>query len=174
MTASPERKKIDQREEACRESALRLLNQRAHSRRELVQKLTKKKFALDLIDSVLDDFQRTGLIDDESYAKAFVQEKVFSAQAYGSRRIKCDLQKRGIAACVAEAAIGRVIDEEPSCMLNGARRAAEYKLRLLRSETDGRKKREKLFRFLTQRGFSPDVISQVVGELGLDQDEVAW
>ena len=46
-----------------------------------------------------------------------------------------------------------------------ARRAMEGKLRLLSRETDRRKKREKLFRFMASRGFSPAVIFKLADEM---------
>ena len=52
-----------------------------------------------------------------------------------------------------------------------AKSAAEGKLRLLVREKDKRKKREKLFRFLLSRGFSPGVTGETVRELLSDLQE---
>ena len=50
------------------------------------------------------------------------------------------------------------------CELEAARRAMAGKLRSLSRENDLRKKREKLFRFMANRGFSPAVIFKLVNE----------
>ena len=49
-----------------RERALLLLDSRARSRQELRDRLVKAEFEPELVDEVLDSFQRNGLVDDLS------------------------------------------------------------------------------------------------------------
>ena len=79
----------------------------------------------------------------------------------GSRLVKLQLRKRGLSAEYVETALEKTAGLEPGA----ARRALEYKLRLLSRETDPRKKREKAFRFLVGRGFSMDVIRGLFDEV---------
>src|ERR1700684_3331505 len=52
----------------CFDAAMRYLESRLHSRRELKQKLMRKEIGEPIIDGVLDDLQRMNYIDDTKFA----------------------------------------------------------------------------------------------------------
>lgn len=89
--------------EEAKEKALNLLEFRAHSRRELFDKL--RRFTSDeTADEVLNMLEEGGLIDDETYAFQYAHDAM-ELRFFGPERIKRELALRGIDGETAEAAI---------------------------------------------------------------------
>jgi SOS response regulatory protein OraA/RecX len=60
--------------------------------------------------------------------------------------------------------INELLEDSQDDEIEAARRAMESKLRSLARESDPRKKKEKLFRFMINRGFAPGLIFKLLGE----------
>lgn len=89
--------------EQTKEKALNLLEYRAHSRRELFDKL--KRFAdIGVVNEVLDMLEEGGLIDDEAYAFQYAHD-LMEMKLLGPQRLKMELARKGIDDETAEAAI---------------------------------------------------------------------
>ena len=54
-----------------RATALRLLARREHSRLELSLKLRQRKLPGDIINAVLDDYEKEGWLDDDRFADVY-------------------------------------------------------------------------------------------------------
>ncbi|XP_017980205.1 PREDICTED: uncharacterized protein LOC18593225 isoform X3 [Theobroma cacao] len=67
--------------------AIELLAARAFTAGELRKKLLGKRFHPDIVDAVINDFQKRGLINDGLYAEAFSRSR-WSSSTWGPRRIK--------------------------------------------------------------------------------------
>ncbi|MBQ5323096.1 MAG: RecX family transcriptional regulator [Oscillospiraceae bacterium] len=77
--------------EQTKEKALNLLEYRAHSRRELFDKL--KRFArFDTVNEVLDMLEESGLIDDRTYAFQYAQYLMLM-KLLGPQRLKMELSR---------------------------------------------------------------------------------
>ena len=61
-----------------REAALNLLSYRARSRDELRSRLARKGFEPAIVDGCLDELAARGLLDDRSFAGAFVRDRLRS------------------------------------------------------------------------------------------------
>lgn len=95
--------------EEAKEKALNLLEFRAHSRKELFDKL--RRFTdVSTADEVVDALEEAGLINDEEYAYQCAHD-LMELRLFGPIRVKQELAKRGIASELIEAAIYRVEDE---------------------------------------------------------------
>lgn len=95
--------------EEAKEKALNLLEFRAHSRKELFDKL--RRFTdVSTADEVVDALEEAGLINDEEYAYQCAHD-LMELRFFGPIRVKQELVKRGIASELIEAAIYRVEDE---------------------------------------------------------------
>ncbi len=57
-----------------KEAALRLLDVRARAKSELRQRLWQKKFSGDVVEDVLADLEKSGLISDAAFAKMLVHD----------------------------------------------------------------------------------------------------
>lgn len=141
------------------EKAMRLLSVRSYSERELMKKLRLAKIPAREATEAVAECRRRGYLNDELLAEDYAHALV--NRGSGSRLVKLQLRKRGLPAEYVETALEKTAGLEPGA----ARRALEYKLRLLSRETDPRKKREKAFRFLVSRGFSLDVIRELFDEV---------
>ena len=77
-----------------RSRAMEYLARREHSRLELRNKLARKGFEPDLIDSVLTQLQADNLLSDERFFDSFVRSQ--TNKGYGPLRIQQELKQRGI------------------------------------------------------------------------------
>ena len=77
------------------EKALYLLEHRAHSKKELADKIARAEFDRDAADAAADRMEELGLVDDEQYARRLAQE-LFERRKFGARRVRQELQQKGI------------------------------------------------------------------------------
>ena len=140
------------------ERAMRLLSIRSYSERELLSKLGRAGVAVEEAQAAVTECRRRGYLNDALLAEDCAH--ALSARGSGARLIRMRLRNRGLAAEHVEAALEKTAELE----IDSARRALDYKLRMLSKETDPRKKREKAFRFLAACGFSPSVIHALFDE----------
>ncbi|MBM3322918.1 hypothetical protein FJY69_05530 [candidate division WOR-3 bacterium] len=140
-----------------RNYAFLLLSYKARTTAELSQRLTRKGFPPETIRETLDRLAELGMVNDEGYARQFVQDRI-SIGHKGRWRVRQELVKRGISREQAEAALAQAPDE-----LAAARAVTgKYLERNRRLEPAVLKRR--LYAFLARRGFSPDTIQQVLDE----------
>ena len=85
------------------EAAVRLLSLRAHSEKELKEKL-RRRFSADLAEKTAETMREKGYLDDEKFAEALASE-LARTKHYGPRRIKDELFRRGIGKEIAENAV---------------------------------------------------------------------
>jgi len=137
--------------------ALRFLSQRSHTRRELSLKLQQRGVEREIIDQVVAECERLHYLDDEAFARAYRRQK--TEKGYGARHVQSAMKKKGftdrdIAASFSD--YDMVADE----------RTVAQNLLLKKVKTFGHfpdvlKKKEKLYRFLSSRGFSTSTIMAV-------------
>ncbi|MBR2344859.1 MAG: regulatory protein RecX [Lentisphaeria bacterium] len=139
------------------EKAMRYLAARPLSELELLAKLRRAGYSDCEADAAIDECRKRHYLDDDLLTGDCVNY-LRTQRNLGSRQIKFKLAKRGL----DMETVSEMLAEKPEEELLAAQRAAETKLRLLKNENDCRKKREKLFRFLTARGFSPDIVFKVL------------
>ena len=106
--------------EEAKEKALNLLEFRAHSRKELFDKLRRFTDAA-TADEAIDLLEEAGLINDEEYAYQCAHD-LMELRFFGPNRVKQELSRRGISPEAVEEAIFRT--EEETC-------APEERLRCL-------------------------------------------
>lgn len=77
------------------EIALKYINIRLRSCKELMEYLKKKEYEIGTIDSVIDLLKTQGYLDDRIYATSFVHDRILMSN-YGPLKIKGELEKYGI------------------------------------------------------------------------------
>ncbi len=138
--------------EALRQRALRLLAQRDHSRAELVRKLASLGTPEE-IEAVLDRMAELDLQSDQRFADQWVRSK---AARFGASRLRHELRQRGISDELGEQALTRALpDDERS----RARKVWESRFGQLPADS---REWARQARFLQYRGFSTDVIRQIL------------
>jgi regulatory protein len=128
-----------------KEKALRLLEFRSHSEKELIEKLRRAGACDEHIETVLELCRRYGFVDDEAFAKRKAQD-LFNLKKYGIRRIKTELKMLGIADEYIDGAISELDDEKE---LNSLGSLLEKKLKNDFSE----KNKNKCIRYFIYRGY---------------------
>ena len=111
------------------------------------------------IEAVLNRCREYNLVNDAQLAEDFALSQ--SSRGRGSRRIAMELRRHGLTGEAAANALEKISGEDE----NSAVQALAGKLASWKNETDWRKRREKAFRFLANRGFPLDIISGVVNAL---------
>lgn len=142
-------------------AGVRLLNFRQRTRAELYRRLGEKGFDKTVIDKVIDRMLQLGLVNDEEYARAFVNSGA-TVKLLGKRSLFHKLWEKGIDREIAEKAMREVSSDENQVAIAIA--AAKRKLERLSDERD-EKKKEKLSAFLVSRGFEWEVVRKVVNKL---------
>lgn len=137
-----------------RERALQLLTRREHSAKELRDKLAQKFNDMAAIEAVIARLQEVGLQSDARYTELFVRHKTNTGK--GPFFIRQLLSAKGINAQL----MNEYLDTSFEYWLPYAREAYQRKYRdkPIRDYAE----RSKRQRFLMSRGFSQDVISQVL------------
>jgi len=137
-------------------TALKLLAQREHSRRELQQKLLAKGYAAEAIATALDQLQADKLLDETRFTEAYIRSRM--NKGYGWLRIQQELQQRGIDTETMTAGLAELgtID-----WLTLAQQAHAKRFGTLPTDA---KEKAKHMRFLQNRGFNQAEIRQVLEE----------
>lgn len=98
------------------EAALRLLSHRARSRNEMRTRLAIRGFPPEAIDDEIERLQKSGLLDDEKFARAWVEDRKRTAPR-GRRMLRYELLGRGIEPESVELATRDVDDRETAIAL---------------------------------------------------------
>lgn len=135
-----------------RERALRLLARREHTRAELKRKLAPHASEEDDLETLLDSLEGEGWLSEARYVEQLLASR---GGRYGSLRIARELEEKGVAGPLAEAA------------LREARRLDEASCRAVWAKKFGRLPRTRAeqaqqVRFLQSRGFSLEVIGRIL------------
>lgn len=140
------------------ESALNLLEYRSRSKKELRDKLARKKLSPDVIDKALERVERIGYLNDGQFAREFAQGLI--AKGKGPILIRTELIRKGIDRETIDDIMSG-IKETSESLIENAKALVEKKLKQLKGkEPDVIARR--LTGFLARRGFSPDSIRTIL------------
>ena len=143
------------------EKAMDLLAIRPLTALELRTKLASdSRYSCEEIEETLTLCLERGYLNDALLAADTA--RFLNTTGRGRGLIRKKLRLRGVGQEEISGALEELSGEDE---LESARNAARGKLRLLIREKDMRKKREKLFRFLISRGFTPDIAGNILHEL---------
>ena len=138
--------------------AVSLLAQREYSRQELTDKLTAAQASPEEVEQALAQLEAKGLVDDARVVETLVNRR---SGKLGATRLRQELHAKGVSAeLVAETMAGLKGSE-----LARATAVWQKKFGQLAATSAERNKQA---RFLASRGFSGDVVRQVVAGLSDD------
>ena len=134
------------------EKAVNLLSFRAHSRKELADKLKQKTGCGDAeLDEVLNRLEELGFLNDRTYAASVVRSCV--RKGYGAKRALSELSRRGVPKELREEAL-----EEMPQMAGTLERLIRARLR----NPDDRDEVRKVSAAMSRRGYSWDEIRRAL------------
>ena len=135
--------------------ALRALNARDRTERELREVLMRRGCPQDAIEVVLEDLIAEGLVDDRRYADRYIEDRR-DLDNWGNVRIALELERRGVPADVIEAAIA----DDGADELGTALALLEARIAAIGGDRD----RNKAWNLLVRRGYEPELAYSAVRE----------
>ncbi len=148
--------------------ALRLLEHRPRSEAEIRRKLAGDEFPEEAMDAVLERLRRSGLVNDEQFAKAWVENRV-EFRPRSRRALAAEMRQRGLSTDTIQEALSDWAPEDEEEMA--------YQVALKYSRKQGDKELEwiefkrKLGSYLARHGFNYDVIQPVLERIWQAQTE---
>jgi regulatory protein len=155
-------------ESVARTILLDALTGQARSRKELRDKLAKKDVPDDLAERLLDRFTEVGLVDDEAFARSWVESRQRS-RGLARRALAQELRRKGVDDETARTALD---DLDPDQEEQAARLLVRKKLRSMRG-VDHATATRRLAGMLARKGYPAGLAFAVVrDELGaVEEDE---
>ena len=145
----------------CFDAAVHYLSYRPRSEPELRQRLRRRGFNDDSIETVITRLKKLDLVDDTAFAQFWKENREsFSPRSQWLTRL--ELKQKGVSEDIIDQVVDTIDDED------SAYRAALKKARSL-SMTDYQSFRRRLGEHLKRRGFSYRVINTTVNRLWQDQ-----
>jgi len=151
------------------EAAARFLEPRSRSITEVRRRLTTAGYRRELIDGAIARLIEIGVLDDETFARAWVESRD-RARPRGERALRDELRLKGIDRAVVDLVLD---DRRAATSVDGdvespadADRAAAARLmerhaRTLARIADPRRRRERAYALLARHGFDPDTCREV-------------
>ncbi len=145
----------------CIQQALRLLNRRFHGKKEIEQKLRNRDFSGFSIEQTLEYLTSQGFLNDRKFSEKYLHDRLLKKKL-GQRAALLELLKKGIPENISKMVVEQQfknLDEETIGLT-----LAEKKWRTFR-EPDPHKRKQKLIRFLMQRGFEFELANQLANQI---------
>ncbi len=156
-------------EAVARKILLDQLTGQARSRHELAERLARRNVPDELAGPLLDRFEEVGLVDDEAFARSWIDSRQ-RTRGLASRALAQELRRKGIADEVARDALAEV---DPGAEEEAARLLVRKKLRSLRGVDDTVAAR-RLAGMLARKGYSAGlayaVVKDELAEAGREPD----
>ena len=138
-----------------RNSAMRLLARREHSRAELRGKLVGRGFENDLVEELLQGLEDQDLLSDERFAMSLIASR--AETGYGPKRIDLELRNRGVSEELAREALAKAeVDWEERVTDQVARKFGSDPAQTFPEWA-------RRARYLERRGFGQDAIRLAIG-----------
>lgn len=151
------------------EAAATFLAVRPRSVSETKRRLQQLGYPQGLIDQVIERFAEVGYLDDESFARTWVESRD-RARPRGDIALRRELAQKGVARQVVDEVLGERLDAAEDGDPNTAAASAllERKRAALSREPDERKRRQKAYALLARNGFDPETCRAVSASVSND------
>lgn len=140
------------------QKALHFLSYRPRSSAEVRQNLSKRGISEALIEEIMNRLQNTGLVNDETFAQAWVENRN-TFRPRGKTALRMELRRKGLSNEIVQSVMDTQVNDA-ALALEAARRYARRLAGLEWTEF-----RQKLSGFLARRGFSYTTLAPVVSEV---------
>jgi regulatory protein len=137
------------------------------TRHQLGELLARRGVPIDVANDVLDRFRAMGYIDDEAFAKAWVQQR-HEFKGLSVRVLARELSERGVSADDQAAALDLIHEDDE---WNRARELAARKYSRMHGLAHPVAMR-RLQGFLARRGYSPQIVMSITREVMTGCDEL--
>ncbi len=153
-------------ESVARQILLRRLTGQPRSRAELEQTLARRQVPVEVATALLDRFEEVGLVDDEAFARAWVQSRS-TGKGLARRALQAELRRKGIADETTRTVLAELDPDDEAAT---ARKLVERKLRTLRGQPPEVQLR-RLVGLLGRKGYPPGLAYRVArSSLGVQSE----
>ncbi|MGK2851715.1 MAG: regulatory protein RecX [Candidatus Limnocylindrales bacterium] len=156
------------------EAAARFLEARSRSISEVRRRLTGAGYRTDLVEGAIDRLTELGMLDDEQFARSWVESRD-RARPRGERAIRDELRQKGIDRTTADLVVderraGAVQGQDPDDVPTSADQAAADRLlakheRALARVVDPRQRRQRAYALLARNGFDPEICTTLAARV---------
>lgn len=143
-----------------KKTAYSYLSYKQRSRKEVEKKLKQKKVSDDTIAKVIELLEKQKYLDDKTYAKNYLEDKL-NSKPIGKRLAKLKLCEKGIDKATVDKTIDDNYSEEKEFELAG-QLLLKYAVKVKYKDETGKK--NKCYRYLISRGFDFEIVSRVLNE----------
>jgi len=150
--------KADDENEVTYQKALHFLSYRPRSAEEVRQNLFKRGISESLIEETVDRLKSTGLVNDDAFARAWVENRN-TFRPSGKPALRMELRRKGLSEEIVQSVLDTQVNETALALAA----ARKYARRLAGLEWPGF--RQKLGGFLARRGFSYTTLAPVISEV---------
>jgi regulatory protein len=144
---------------AAREIVLQQLTVGARSRAQLHQAMVRRQIPEDVATAVLDRFEEVELVDDEAFARQWVQSRHLG-RGLARRALAYELRQRGVAEDTLKSAVDELSADDE---LSAARELVRRKAATMRADEPQRRVR-RLAGMLARKGYGGAVAMQAIRE----------
>ena len=147
-----------------RDAALKYLGVRAHTVRELREKLLRKRFPETVVVRVIEELENLRLLDDDQFARTWVETRQ-RTRPVGSARLEEELRRKGI----DETVIARVLEEFRETL-----DTPDEAVSLLRRQKwryaglEEKKAKRRMWGFLARRGYPQEAMRRAIDKVWED------
>jgi regulatory protein len=148
---------MDENNENAYQQAIKLISYRPRSEKEVYLNLSKHGFPITSIESTIDRLRKNGLIDDEGFARQWVENRNYFRPR--SRIILFnELKQKGISTEIIDQTLNEIDDNELAYV-------AGKKQSLKLTHLDRSEFNRKLGSYLLRRGFTFDIITPTLAKI---------
>jgi regulatory protein len=154
--------------ERARELALNYLDYAPRTRQEVARRLAKAEYEEEIIEAVLADLERIGVVNDAQFSQDWVESRS-GRKKIGRVRLAAELRQKGVdKEAVAEA----IADVEPETEVEAAVELAGKRLREADFIDPGARQaaKRRLSGYLQRRGYNWEIIEQVFVRLFANEE----
>lgn len=137
-----------------------LLKFRPRSEKEIYQRLKNKKFNEEIISDTIAFLKEKEFIDDNYFAKVWIQSRI--KRPLGLKRLRAELKVKGVDKEIIDSQIDQIKNDYAEEDIVKA--IAKAKISKLKG-VEPLKAKRRILDYLLRRGFSADVVFDVVGQL---------
>lgn len=136
--------------------SLRLLERRDYTSNEIENKLRQHSYSEFTVNKIIEKLKNIGFIDDSKFSDRYINEALLYKK-HGMRKITYDLRNKGISQEQID-----IIEIDTEIEYENARKLAEKKYTQIGIKPNAR---EKIFRYLVNKGYDFDLVKKVVNEI---------
>lgn len=147
---------MDENQKAVIAAAVSFLARREYGEQELRQRLLRKGFPAQDIETAIQSLRQRGAQSDQRYAESYCRSRL--EKGFGPLRIAAELKQKG----VADALVEQTLEEHRADWEHQMRRV--FRKHFGRVAVTDIKERAKQWRYLQYRGFNVDQIRELFDE----------